>query len=143
MESELIAEFKTKLQKIANLYVGYYPYDYPYIQTDNYATLIKLSDAIISTDGHHNYDKQCNTQLILFSNDGLSNTLDKQTTIVVDILEVLHTNAGKCNYGIIGIGDVQITTGDINDYALPSSTGYNGNVIVRRININYTIRKII
>ena len=140
MQWNIIKELKTQLEKITGLYVGYYPYDFKYITMKMPALLIQLNNSTVQSYGHHKYDVIANTTFILYSTDSFQTILNLQQSIVDTIIQKLHDISGYC---VKQIGNIQIQAGDINQYILPSDTGYNANVVVRKITQNYTFTKII
>lgn len=141
MQYDIIAIIKTQLQKIPNLYVGYYPYDYDYITNKLPSVLIKFSNGtVFSSDGHHNYQYDVYTQFMLYITDTLQNVLDMQQSIIYTIIQTLHNQSTYC---VLHIGQTTIQTGDITEFIDPSTPGYNANIIVRKITQNYKIKYII
>ena len=137
MEFEIIDEIYKDLQtNITNLNLGYYPYDYEFIGNNLPSLLIKLGDKIVQAKGHGTYDVFTTTQFILYTIDGIQKTLQLQQSILHSIISSLH-DMTNC---IIDINDTNIQSGDINDYQSPSQTGYNANIIVRKISQSYTFR---
>lgn len=137
MENQIITAIKTQIEKIDKLYVGYYPYDYQYIFNNMPACLIKLGDKTVSTLGHGNYDMFTTVQFILYITDTLSNTLQYEQNIFKAIITSLLAQDNL----IIQINETNIQSGDINQYQTPSQTGYNANIIVRKISQSFTFRK--
>ena len=139
MEYTIISQLKTELQKISNLYVGEYPYDYQFIFNKLPALLIQLGNKVVTSSGKHiTYDVIVQTEFILYSNQSLSDILSLQTQIINTLTQTLRSIT-TC---IVQIGDTNIQAGDINQYILPSDTGYNANITVRKLTQQYTIRVI-
>lgn len=141
MEYDIIDTIKSALTTaLPNFYIGYYPSDYQYIFNSMPALLIKLGDNSISAEGHHKYIVVANTQFILYSMDSIDDVLDDEQKILDTIIETLHSISTDC---IRNIMDTTIQAGDINDYVSPSQTGYNANIIVRKLTTTYQFVKII
>lgn len=139
-QSEIIAGIYTSLKEIPNLYVGYYPTDYEVITNNLPAVLIKPSDSNVVAVGSHIYDIQATVQLILYSDNIILTVLDTQLLILDKIITYLHSQSTQC---VTNVQDTIIQTGDINQYITPGSTGYNANIIVRKLTQQYTIKHII
>lgn len=141
MEYNIVQEIKTAIQTIPDIkYIGYYPYDFGKVTMNMPAVLIKYSDSIIQALGHHNYEVNASTDIILYrDNNDIASALQIESGIIDTIVQTLHNS----QYCVTGVGQFQIYTGDINQYILPSQTGYNGQMIVRKMTVNYQFTKII
>lgn len=142
MQYLIVEQLKTALQTIPQLnFIGYYPYDYAYIINRLPCVLIKFGNTNVSSpDGLHTYDVVASTQFILYSNLGIEQSLDIEQSIITKIIETLHNNSTYC---IIGISDTAVQAGEINEYISPDTTGYNANILVRKIIQSYSFQKII
>lgn len=123
---------KTKL-------LGYYPYDFDKVYMNNPAILAKMGDTTIQAMGKHRYEYTYNTQFILFyENLSFSNIETLQNILISNVYDVLNANTCTRDYNVWNI-----QTGDINQYATPSSTGYQANMVVRKLTISYITTKTI
>lgn len=142
MQYLIVEQLKTALQTIPQIsFIGYYPYDYGYIINRLPCVLIKFGNTNVSSpDGLHTYDVIASTQFILYSNKGIEQSLDIEQSIITKIIETLHNNSTYC---INGIADTAVQAGEINEYISPDTTGYNANILVRKIIQSYSFQKII
>lgn len=142
MQYLIVEQLKTALQTIDQIsFIGYYPYDYAYIINRLPCVLIKFGNTNVSSpDGLHTYDVVASTQFILYSNLGIEQSLDIEQSIITKIIETLHNNSTYC---INGIADTAVQAGEINEYISPDTTGYNANILVRKIIQSYSFQKII
>lgn len=142
MEYNIVQGMKQQIQKIQGVaFVGYYPYDYEFITLKMPCVLLKPSDSQIVSLGHHKYEVNASTEVICYrDNKSFEDASGMEQSIIDTITEYFHDNSTHC---ITQIGDYIVQTGDINQYIQPSQTGYNANIIVRKITVNYQFTKII
>lgn len=142
MEITITDLFKTEIDKIADIkYIGYYPYDIQKITMNMPCVLIKMGDTIISAMGHRRYQYTYTTQIILYSNQSFTNIQTMQQNIITAVYTVLtDTSNAVC---LDHLDQFNIEAGDIGQYIQASSTGYNANIVVRKLILNYTITKTI
>lgn len=142
MEISIIQSIITALRSISGIkYIGYYPYDFDKIVMNMPGILIKLGDTQIDAMGHRRYQYTYNTQLILYFTMPLSVNIQ---TIEAEVINAIYTKLLTLSTICLTALDTwTIQTGDINEYTLPSTTGYNNNILVRKLNLNYTIQKTI
>lgn len=138
VENNIITSITNGLQALDTTFtIGMYPYDFKNIGLKLPAVLFKYGDSIISSIGKGQYLYQLSTQVICFYNklDQIQSTQDDIIKVCINSL-----NKNTCTYDV---GDIIIQTGDIGDFMTPSSPGYNANMIVRKLTLNYTINRII
>lgn len=142
MEYNIVQAIYSALQDITDIkYLGYYPYDFDKVTMNMPAVLIKYSDSVVQALGHHRYNVQASTDILLYRDrNDIASALSIESQIIDTIVQTLHGLSGQC---ITGIGNFEVYTGDINQYIQPSTTGYNGQIIVRKLTVNYAFDKII
>ena len=141
MEYDILTAIHDAIQTaLPTVYVGYYPQDYEFIHSYSTACLLKLQDNQVTAQGHFKYDIATETSVVLFSTQNIASVLSNEQTIIRTVVSTINSKT-DC---IVGrAGNLYIQAGDINQYQSPSSTGYNGKYIVRKLKFEYTIRKII
>lgn len=141
MEYNIVQEIYTALQDIEQIkYIGYYPYDYQKVTMNMPAVLIKYSDSTVQAMGHHKYEVNASTDIILYRNQ---KDIVSALKIESQIIDVITQTLSDSEYCITAFGNFEIQTGDINEYIVSSDIGYNGQMIVRKLIVNYQFTKII
>lgn len=115
--------------------IGFYPYDIDKVTMNMPAILFKLGDIEIQNMGHTNFYYTYHTQIILYY-DNFKSIQPIQDALIPLLLDQL--NNINCMRQIEGFS---IQSGDVNEYMLPSTTGYNANIVVRTITLDYTINR--
>lgn len=113
--------------------------DFQYITNRMPALLIKFGDTQINAMGHRMYQYTYNTQFILYTTDTFEDIENMEAAIMSAVYDTLTDTSG--DICLHHLDQFTIQAGNINDYISPDSTGYNANITVRKLTLNYTITK--
>ena len=105
--------------------IGYYPYDYNYIQMKKYAILIYPSDYsaypnMATNTGDSIYQYNVNFNAIIYVSKDLDQNINDIMQFQSDVIKVISNTIMNYTSNLFLIQQIQVQTGDINNYPLPS-----------------------